>query len=804
MLKSMASWTGIALVAFTSVCFAQQESEHTQYSQTLNQYCVSCHNDALMTAGLSLQNMDVKNVGAGGAIWEKVLRKLRARAMPPSGMPRPADATYQSFINYLESNLDLYAKNYPQPGPPSMRRLNRTEYINSISELFALDIDGDKLLPPDDAMFGFDNIGTVLTLSPLLIERYISAARKIRLQAIGNPDIVPSFEYNTLPQALKQDERMNDDMPFGSRGGIAVEHHFPMDGEYVIQVRLQKNYRDYIRGMDNKEHQIDVRMNDERIKLFTIGGEKHGKSSQLFSTAAQGDVVQEKYERFADEALEVRFPAKAGKQMITAAFLQETLLPEGPRIPEYTMYDYTQYKGGNPGVRTLAIGGPFDVRGSGQTASREKIFTCIPGNKNDEACAVEILTKFARNAYRRPPTKKEVNVLLDFYRQGQRKNGFEAGIGIAIERILAGPEFLFLTENVPQSVSPDEVYPLSDLELASRLSIFLWSQIPDDELLTIAESGKLKNPGVLEQQVKRMLDDPRSLALVENFAAQWLTLGKLNVAAPDIEIFPYFDDNLRESFKKETELFIQHILREDRPLLEILTADYTFINERLAKHYEIPNIFGNHFRKVNLPDNTRGGLLGQGSILTVTSYANRTAPTIRGKWILENILGAPPPPPPANVPGLRDKNDAGVILTMRERMEQHRENPVCASCHKVMDPLGFALENYDAIGKWRTTDSASSAAIDSTGALPDGTAFEGPVGLRSVLMEKRQNDFIFTTVEKLMTYALGREIMHTDAPIIRSIIKETKPDEHSLSSLIMSVINSTPYQMRRVSNRDDI
>jgi hypothetical protein len=798
------SWVAIISIAFTGLCLAQQQSDHAQYSQTLNQYCVSCHNDALMTAGFSLQNMDVANVGVGGATWEKVLRKLKAKTMPPSGMPRPDNATYESFANYLESELDLYAKENPYPGRPSLRRLNRTEYINSISELFSIDVDGDKLLPPDDAMFGFDNIGTVLTLSPLLIERYISAARKVRLQAIGNPDIVPDFEYYTLPQALKQDERMNDDMPFGSRGGLAIEHNFPMDGEYVIQIRLQKNYRDYIRGMDNKEHQIDVRMNDERIELFTIGGEKHGKSSQLFSTAAQGNVVQEKYERFADEALEVRFPAKAGKQTIVAAFLQETLLPEGPVIPEFTMYDYTQYKGGKPGVRTLAIGGPFDMRGPGETASREKIFICTPDNKEDEACAEKILTKFARNAYRRPPTKKEVNVLLDFYRQGQQKNGFEAGIGIAIERILAGPEFLFLTEKVPQSTTPGEIYPISDLELATRLSIFLWSQIPDEELLTIAVSGKLKNPGVLEKQVKRMLDDPRSLALVKNFAAQWLTLGKLNVAAPDIEIFPYFDDNLRESFRKETELFIQHILREDRPLLEILTADYTFINERLAKHYDIPNVFGNHFRKVILPNNTRGGLLGQGSILTVTSYANRTAPTIRGKWILENILGAPPPPPPQNVPGLRDKNDAGVILTMRERMEQHRANPVCASCHKVMDPLGFALENYDAIGKWRTTDSASAAEIDSTGALPDGTAFEGPVGLRAVLKEKRQDDFIFTTVEKLMTYALGREIMHTDAPIIRSIIKETKPDEHSLSSLIMSVIKSTPYQMRRVSNRDDI
>jgi hypothetical protein len=395
-------------------------------------------------------------------------------------------------------------------------------------------------------------------------------------------------------------------------------------------------------------------------------------------------------------------------------------------------------------------------------------------------------------------------VLLEFYRQGQQKGGFEAGVGVAIERILAGPEFLFIVERVPEDMAPGELYRISDLELASRLSFFLWSQIPDEELLGIAESGQLRNPHVLEQQVRRMLDDPRSVALVKNFAAQWLTLGKLNIVAPDIEIFPYFDENLRQSFRKETELFIEHVLRQERPLLELLTADYTFINERLAKHYDVPDVYGNHFRKVSLPPEFRGGLLGHGSILTVTSYANRTAPTIRGKWILENVLGTPPPPPPANVPGLRDKNDEGVILTMRERMEQHRANPVCASCHMVMDPLGFALENYDAIGKWRTVDGASAAAIDSSGALPDGTTFEGPVELRAVLMDKRRNDFIFTVVEKLMTYALGREIVHTDAPFIRSIIEEAAPDQHSLPSIITAVVKSTPYQMRRVSSRDDI
>lgn len=802
--RYLALWTGIAVVAYSSLCGAQRQPDHSQYGETLNQYCVTCHNSALMIAGLSLHDIDIGNVSGSADTWEKVLRKLRARAMPPEGVPRPPDATYASIAGYLESELNRSARENPKPGRPSIRRLNRTEYVNSIRELLSIDVDGNTLLPPDDAMFGFDNIGTVLTLSPLLIERYIAAARKVRLQALGSPDIDAKYEYYSVPEGLLQNDRMGEDLPFGSRGGIAVRHHFPMDGEYVIQLRLQRNYRDYIRGMVNKEHQLDVRMNDARIALLTIGGERHGRSSGLYSTSAQGDVSQEEYERYADQALEVRFFAKAGQQLITATFPKETVIAEGPLYPEHTVYDYTQYKGGSPGLRTLAIGGPFDARGPGETASRAKVLICRPTPENDEACARRILTRLARSAYRRPPTAKELGVLLEFYREGQSTSDFEAGIGLALERILAGPEFLFITETVPEDAEPGELYQLSDLELASRLSFFLWSQIPDDELLSVAEAGHLRDPVVLEQQVRRMLGDPRSRALVENFAAQWLTLGKLNVAAPDTEIFPYFDENLRQAFRKETELFIEHVLRQERPLLELLTADYTFVNERLARHYQIPGVYGNHFRKVTLPDETRGGLLGQGSILTVTSYANRTAPTIRGKWILENILGTPPPPPPANVPGLREKNEDGVILTMRERMEQHRANPVCASCHKAMDPLGFALENYDAIGKWRTVDGASAARIDSTGALPDGTTFEGPLELRAVLMEKRQDDFIYTAVEKLLTYALGREVVHTDAPFIRSIIREATPAEHSLPSLIMAVVSSTPYQMRRVSNRDDI
>jgi len=773
------------------------------YHDVISSNCLACHNDSLITAGLSLAGLDLHNIGSNAAIWEKVLRKLKARAMPPAGVPRPDEATYDAVAGYLEAALDYHAEINPRPGRPVVRRLNRTEYMNAIRDLLAVEFTQDSLLPPDDTVLGFDNIGSVLTLSPLLAEQYITAARKVRRQAIGEPEARPGFDYYTVSKDLLQEDRMNEDLPFGSRGGIAIQHHFPVNGEYVIQITLQRNYRDYIRGLTNKQHQLDIRLDGERISLFSIGGEKHGKSSVLFSTAAQGDVKQEEYERYADQALEVRFPALAGTRKVTVAFLKETTIPEEPLYPRHTLYDHTQFKGGVPGVRTVAIGGPFGAQTPGETSSRNKIFICRPAANEDVICAREILANLAYRAYRRQPANEELEELLEFYHRGELAGGFEAGIGLAIERILAGPEFLFVVERQPASVESGAVYRITDLELATRLSLFLWSSTPDEELLALAESGRLSEPLILEQQVQRMLSDSRSDALIDNFASQWLNLGKLNVATPDSEIFPYFEDNLREAFKTETRLFFEYIFRNNRPLLELIQADYTFLNERLARQYEIPDIYGNHFRKVSLTGHPRGGLLGHGSILTVTSYANRTAPTIRGKWVLENILSAPPPPPPANVPGLRDRDDDGKVLNMRERMEQHRSNPVCASCHKVMDPLGFALENYDGIGKWRTVDADSGSPIDASGSLPDGTAFTGPLELRQVLLQKRREDFVLTVIEKLLTYALGRETVHTDAPVMRTIMRETSADAYHLSSIIMAIINSSPFQTRRVSNDAD-
>lgn len=810
MSMSLVTCLGIGLSTYSPLSTAQQEVSQDlstpssiNYRTVLNQYCVTCHNDTLRTAGLSLQQIDVNEVGNGAETWEKVLRKLKGRTMPPSGMPRPDIATYDRFASYLENTLDAHASANPHPAIPLVRRINRTEYINAVRDLLAVEITDDAILPADDTMYGFDNIAEVLSLSPLLAEQYINAARKIRRQALGEQEMQPVFDIYTVSPNLRQEERMGEDLPFGSRGGVAIRHHFPQDGEYVMQVRLQQNSREYIRGL-TEAHQIDLRLDDARLQKFTIGGENHGKSAFIFSTAGTGDIKQEIYERTADEILNVRFPAKAGTHLVTATFIQEMTIPEEPLYPKHTSYDYAQYKGGLPGIYSVSIGGPYNAKGIGETASREKILSCDPsGPETEEVCARRILSGLAHRAYRRPPSEKEIDQLMGLYRQAA-DSGFESGIGLAIERILAGPEFLFIIERAPSNIGENETFKLSDLELATQLSLFLWSSIPDDELLAVAESGRLSEPVILRQQVQRMLDDPRSIALVENFAAQWLQLRSLNAAAPNDDLFPYFDDNLLEAFKTETELFFDYILRNDRPLLELIDADYTFVNDRLARHYGIPDIHGSHFRKVSLTDPTRGGLLGQGSILTLTSYPNRTAPTIRGKWILVNILGTPPPAPPANIPGLRNKNDAGKVLNMRQQMEQHRANPVCAGCHKVMDPLGFALENYDAIGSWRTLDASSGSSIDSSGALPDGTDFNGLLGLRKALLEKRSEDFVLTTSEKLLTYALGRGVDHREAPIMRDIMRRSAPNDYRLSSMIMAIVESTPFQMRRVPSHDDL
>lgn len=771
------------------------------HQATVDSYCVTCHNDALLTAGLSLQHARLDNVPANTEIWEKVLRKLSVQSMPPSGVPRPVPAAYENIAAYLETELDQHAREAPDPGRPAMRRLNRTEYINSVRDLLGVEINDETILPSDDTMFGFDNVGDVLTLSPLLAEQYIAAARKVRRQALGEADTQPLADIYSVAGSLMQDQRMGEAMPFGSRGGVAIRHHFPMDGEYVVKVRLQRNSREYIRGMTDP-NQFDLRLNGKSIERIEIGGKKFGKSGPIFSSASAGDPEQERYERQGDEALEVRFFTTAGTHDLTVTFLDENTVPEEPLYPQHTLYDYAQYKGGVTAVHTVAVGGPYNPRGISETASRRKVLTCSPAG-GAEPCAKDILASIAERAYRRAPTELELAELMTFYREGADE-GFEQGIGLGIERILAGPEFLFVLVEQPGDANPGDVFPISDRELATQLALFLWRSVPDAELLELAGERRLAEPGVLKQQVRRMLADPRSETLVTSFASQWLQLGKLNVTQPNTDLFPYFEDNLRQAFREETELFFDYVLRNDRPLLELLDADYSFVNNRLARHYGIPDVYGSHFRKVELADDKRGGLLGQGAILTVTSYPNRTAPTIRGKWILENILGSPPPPPPANVPGLRAENDDGKMLNMRQQMEQHRANPICASCHKAMDPLGFALENYDAIGTWRTVDAASGSPIDASGALPDGTPFTGLAELREVLVANRSEDFILTTIERIMTYALGRGIDHRDGPVMRAVMREAEPDDYRLSSIITAIVQSTPFQMRRIPNHDSV
>ncbi|MGH9786669.1 MAG: DUF1592 domain-containing protein [Terriglobia bacterium] len=797
----------IAIVMAGSGCLQAQstppvESSASPHRAVLNRYCVTCHNETLKTAGLMIDKLDVENVSAQADIWEKVIRKLRSEAMPPVGMPRPDKAAYSALAEYLETSIDRAAAAKLNPGRPALHRLNRAEYVNAVRDLLHLETDGAALLPADESTAGFDNVAEGLTVSPVLMERYVSAAGKVGRMAVGDPSASPVFETYTLPRFLMQEDRMSEDLPFGSRGGAAVRHYFPLDGEYVVRIRLQRDFRDRIRGL-GEPFELDVRLDGARVKLFPIGGLKLGKSAPVFSTAATGDSEQEHYELTADDVLEARFQAKAGSRLVQVAFLKETFAPEGAlqvvnakpeALPRLAPYDYAEYKGGFPTIHSVAVGGPFNAAGVGDTASRRRIFICRPTNSRDEEpCARRILSTIARRAYRRPVTNEDIQTLLTFFKTGRAGGGFDAGVEMALERILVGPEFLFRVERDPAGGPPGTAYRLSDLELASRLSFFLWSSIPDDELLGLAEQGKLREPGVMEQQVRRMLADFRSNALVTNFASIWLYLRNLRLANPDPDAFPEFDENLREAFARETELFFESMLREDRSVPDLVKADYTFLNERLARHYGIPNVYGSHFRRVKLSDPARGGLLSHSSILTVTSYANRTAPTIRGKWILENILGAPPPPPPPNVPSLQDGKDVQG-LTMRQRMELHRANPVCASCHARMDPLGFALENFDAIGRWRTREGKS--AIDPSGALPDGFRFEGPAGLREALLTKEE-EIVGAVTEKLLIYALGRPVQHYDMPAVRRILREAARSEYRWSSLITGVVSSTPFQMRR-------
>ncbi len=750
----------------------------------VDRYCVTCHNDRLRTGGFSFDAIDIDDVAAHSEAFEKVVRKLRAGAMPPRPRPRPDQDIYDAFRARIERELDRAAASNPNPGrTETFHRLSRTEYRNAVRDLLALDADVDQLLPADDTSYGFDNIAGVLGVSPTLMERYLSAARKISRLAVASP--VPSPTANTFRIAsdLGQDERL-EGLPFGTRGGVLVDYNFPEDAEYVIEVMPDGPLR-------IESHQLEVTVDGDRVDLLTVGKTPDPDDPRGLYVPTIG-------------TLKVRIPIKAGPRQVGVAFLRKTSAePEG--IRKLYLRPFTgEGSGGDsryqPYVESVTIAGPYEASGARpieETPSYARVFSCRPARAEpagEAACARQILSRLARRAYRRPVTDDDVVRLLTFYERGRTQGSFETGIEMALRRLLVSPEFLFRVERDPDGVTPGTNYRLSDLELASRLSFFLWSSIPDDELLDVATSGELSDTDEFDRQARRMLADPRSDALVTNFAGQWLTLRNAAAVQPDEDAFPDFGEGLRQAFRRETELLFTSVLREDRSTLDLLAADYTFVNERLAQHYGIPNVGGSHFRRVALDDDVRGGLLGHGSILTVTSYANRTSPVLRGKWILENILGTPPPPPPPDVPDL-ETAEGGAPLSMREAMEQHRANPVCASCHQLMDPPGLSLENFDAIGRWRDR-SETNAAIDASGALPDGTEYEGPAGLKAALL-RHPDRFVTTVTEKLLIYALGRGVEHYDAVAIRAIVRNAAKNDYRLSSLILGVVDSVPFQMRR-------
>ena len=772
-----------------------------QVRAVLDRYCVTCHNGRLRTAGLALDALRVEQVGGHAEAWEKVVRKLRARAMPPAGRPRPDQATYEAVASVLETALDRAAADNPNPGRTATHRLNRSEYANAVRDLLDLEVDARALLPPDDADLGFDNMADILSMSPARLERYLSAARRIARLALGDPAGAPTSETYVVPKLRFQDHRMSEDLPFGSRGGLAFRHHFPANAEYDIRIRLRRQLYGYIRGLQARQ-QLEVRIDGRRVAAFTVGGPRGTPPPQTYTGTVLGDREWEEHTLHGDETLALRVPVAAGPRRLGVAFVQERTERDGvlqPRATAKTLAIAERWSSPSEApeaaVELVSVSGPFHATGPGQTPSRRRIFVCEPAGAAEEApCAREVLATIARRAYRRPLTPPDVEALLALYAAGRREGGFEAGIRRGLEGILVDPEFLFRIER-DRAGAPDRAYPVSDVELASRLSFFLWSSIPDDELLETAASGRLREPAVLERQVRRMLADARAQALVDGFATQWLGLRRLRSVVPAPDLFPEFDDNLREAFEQETKLFVGSQLQADLSVLDLLRADYTFVNERLARHYGIPNVYGSRFRRATFDDGARGGLLGQGSILTATSYPTRTSPVLRGNWLLEHILGAPPPPPPPDVPALPDRGAGGRPASVRERLERHRDNPVCASCHARMDPLGFALEHFDAIGQWRAT-GAAGAAIDAAGVFPDGTAFRGLAGLRTVLLGEHEQ-FVRTVVEKLTTYALGRGVQHYDMPAVRRIVRESAADDYRWSSLVLGIVRSLPFQMRR-------
>ena len=826
----------VRVTAASAVHLSAPGSAGADVQAVVDQYCVGCHNDRRRIADLALTALDASDPGAHPEIWEKVVKKLRAGAMPPGGSPRPDPATYQTVIRWLEAELDQAWAADPNVGRVNaVHRLNRTEYNNAINDLLALDVDVRDQMPGDETMGGgFDNVADALTISPLHMERYMSVARVISRLATGLPPSGAGSARYRADDAKPQDVRMSEDLPFGSRGGMAIRHYFPVDGEYTISISLQKNYAGYARGMGWPQ-ELDVRIDGHLARRFTVGGEARSYRPAPDSYAGAGDgpgwAGSPEWEDYlqvgAERELRVRVPVEAGQRVVGISFprdlwMDEELLPQAP-LQERSQIDYfnNDYLG-LAGVLEVQIDGPFQIQGTATaTRSRRHIFTCEPQAEAEEvACAREILSRIARRAYRRPLTTEDEQVILEFFEIGREQGEtFDHGIQFALERILIDPDFLLRIYRDPtaeprvttegrgtvRSAAAEfqekgAPYPISDVELASRLSFFLWNSIPDETLLDLAEDGRLTDPRVLREQTLRMLADPRAHeALVESFATQWLKLRELDDRLLQDDIYLEYDHNLRDAMERETKLFIESTIREDRSVVELLSADYTYLNERLAQHYDIPEVVGSHFRRVTLPDlESRGGLLGHASLLTVTSYPERTTPVLRGKWLLETILGRHVPPPPPDLDtSLEEPEDDGSVrkASIRERLAKHRTVPSCASCHSVIDPLGFALESYDATGGYRTIDELGNP-IDNTGIWPEtGAEVRGLPGVRAILLEQ-EDRFVHTLTTKLMQYALAREVEYYDEPVIRKIIRDTEADRYRWSSIIMAIVESPQFLKR--------
>ena len=771
-----------AQAATTSISAAASEQQ-----ATISKYCIGCHNNRARTGGLSLEGKSL-DVSADPETWEKVVKKLQLGVMPPVGSPRPSDETYSAFLRDLTTRLDAAGAKVI-PGAPLLHRLNRAEYANAIRDLLGFHVDVSSLLPPDNAAYGFDNVAEVLGNSPALLQAYLNAARKISAVAVGDTGIPPGSDTYTAPQDLSQDQHL-EDLPLGTVGGMRARHTFPADGEYELQVRLYRTNLSAIRGLE-QPHTLEIAVDGERVHLAEMGGEK-----DLVALQANPSTTSDRLET---ERLRIRRFIRAGERDIAAAFLDEV----SPRMSTIRLQrferDFNPYDAeGAPHVQSITVVGPFRAQTSNNPPS-PNVFSCRPQTEIEQlACARQILTRLASRAYRRPATDREVAELLDFYRSGRQGQSFEAGIELGLRRILASPSFVFRPEVEPSNLAAGAIYQLSDFDLASRLSFFLWSSIPDEELLRIAGEGRLNQPDVLTAQVGRMLADQRSQALIENFTGQWLLLRNLRGIVPDNATFPDFDDNLRQAFRKETELFFESVLRENRSALDLLNADYTFVNERLAKHYGISNVVGGDFRRVTLTDEARRGLLGKGAILLVTSHANTTSPVLRGKWVLDNLLGSPPLPPPSNVPALKETPPGSTPRTIREQMELHRQNPVCIGCHRTMDPIGFAMENFDTVGAWRTTDEGGTP-LNTADVLADGTRIDGVVALRNAILA-RPDVFVQTLTQKLMIYALGRGLTYADMPVVRRIVRQS--DGYRLKNLILGIVRSEPFRMRMKALRD--